>query len=550
MGAVSPHTINRWVAHFMPLVIIGALGYASWVFCALICVDYLVKHRNIRGTAAGLLAAYAVLLLLLLTSYIRVVWVINFDPGLVPGGVGGGPAEKERVELDSEAILDSVAKEREKQQTGRNDEHGRRRPSDTGSQRGRGLISRSSHGGRHESVADDIPLESGDRLRAVPYASTIPASHRTVSRTPSPLPDTAPPPSPPSQLPQAHLNSSSWSSQNRSRNGYLEMPPPLRGQPPPTDYSISRPQSLAQWMLPKNLHEFYNMDAFICENDGLPRWCYHCNCWKPDRSHHCGELGRCVRKMDHFCPWVGGVVGETSFKYFYQTVCYGVLYCAYLLIVTAVMIHDRGTKGYSIPSTWVVLLVLTCFFGLFCAGMTTTTTKFILRNTTTIDNISAASKVYQIAIYDPYTSGTSNDTGSCDSPYTSTVTEDGMTNMPSRRERSNFSGKRITFPDADPAMLSIGAVPRRTFVIAKTEPGENPWCLESRMENFKEVMGYRLWEWWLPITDSPSTIRTSGGDSENGSFVRGGMYKFNPVLMDRLRREFGVGIPVDKPRSG
>ena len=51
------------------------------------------------------------------------------------------------------------------------------------------------------------------------------------------------------------------------------------------------------------LQGFYNMDAFICESDGRPIWCSTCLNWKPDRTHHCREVGRCVRKMDHFCPW-------------------------------------------------------------------------------------------------------------------------------------------------------------------------------------------------------------------------------------------------------
>jgi len=51
------------------------------------------------------------------------------------------------------------------------------------------------------------------------------------------------------------------------------------------------------------LEEFYSRDVFVCEMDGRPKWCTECRCWKPDRAHHCSDVGRCVRKMDHFCPW-------------------------------------------------------------------------------------------------------------------------------------------------------------------------------------------------------------------------------------------------------
>jgi palmitoyltransferase len=51
------------------------------------------------------------------------------------------------------------------------------------------------------------------------------------------------------------------------------------------------------------LELFYTKDIFTCEMDGKPRWCASCMNWKPDRSHHCTNSGRCVKKMDHFCPW-------------------------------------------------------------------------------------------------------------------------------------------------------------------------------------------------------------------------------------------------------
>lgn len=51
------------------------------------------------------------------------------------------------------------------------------------------------------------------------------------------------------------------------------------------------------------LELFYTKDVFICEMDGKPRWCSSCANWKPDRTHHCSDAGRCIERMDHFCPW-------------------------------------------------------------------------------------------------------------------------------------------------------------------------------------------------------------------------------------------------------
>jgi palmitoyltransferase len=51
------------------------------------------------------------------------------------------------------------------------------------------------------------------------------------------------------------------------------------------------------------LELFYTKDVFVCDMDGKPKWCTHCANWKPDRAHHSSDCGRCIRKMDHFCPW-------------------------------------------------------------------------------------------------------------------------------------------------------------------------------------------------------------------------------------------------------
>lgn len=51
------------------------------------------------------------------------------------------------------------------------------------------------------------------------------------------------------------------------------------------------------------LESFYSKDVFVCMEDGRPPYCSKCCQYKTDRAHHCREVDRCVRKMDHFCPW-------------------------------------------------------------------------------------------------------------------------------------------------------------------------------------------------------------------------------------------------------
>lgn len=89
---------------------------------------------------------------------------------------------------------------------------------------------------------------------------------------------------------------------------------------------------------------FDRLDAYVCDYQGAPLWCDKCRNWKPDRTHHSSQLGRCVRRMDHFCPYAGGIIGETTHKLFMQFLFYGSLYTGFALVVVAVFFAERVQK--------------------------------------------------------------------------------------------------------------------------------------------------------------------------------------------------------------
>ncbi|XP_062871958.1 palmitoyltransferase ZDHHC3-like [Trichomycterus rosablanca] len=97
--------------------------------------------------------------------------------------------------------------------------------------------------------------------------------------------------------------------------------------------------------------------------------CPKCCSIKPDRAHHCSVCKRCIRKMDHHCPWVNNCVGENNQKYFVLFTMYIALISLHALIMAAFhftfCFEQDWTKcsSFSPPAT-VILLILLCFEGL------------------------------------------------------------------------------------------------------------------------------------------------------------------------------------------
>ena len=267
------------------------------------------------------------------------------------------------------------------------------------------------------------------------------------------------------------------------------------------------PDTLANEQRP-GLQDFFSRDVFICQGDGRPIWCSHCQNWKPDRAHHCREVGHCVRKMDHFCPWVGGIVSETSFKYFTQFVGWGAVYCIFNLILMAILVAEHSRRTGTVNVHWVVTLAFGVLFGLFATGMTGSSLHFALVNTTTIENLSRKNAVYQLAIHMPRPPQTR--------PPFPTI---------------SFSTAQKT-DNSEPSPDTI-----KTFAILHTRPGENPWDLGA-LGNLKEVMGEHWYDWFLPIKHSPC----SNHDRSDSQFAMG------PVV-DRLKREAGLLPPFQEEKE-
>ncbi|XP_061664125.1 zf-DHHC domain-containing protein isoform X2 [Syngnathoides biaculeatus] len=111
---------------------------------------------------------------------------------------------------------------------------------------------------------------------------------------------------------------------------------------------------------------------------GCEGWtvCSRCETYRPPRAHHCRVCQRCIRRMDHHCPWINNCVGELNQKYFVQFLFYTGVASVYatLLVVSAWVWrtwsggdgeeHDAPGR-HLIVAHYVILLAESVLFGVF-----------------------------------------------------------------------------------------------------------------------------------------------------------------------------------------
>ncbi|CAM1501724.1 Fc.00g037080.m01.CDS01 [Cosmosporella sp. VM-42] len=276
------------------------------------------------------------------------------------------------------------------------------------------------------------------------------------------------------------------------------------------------------------LEAFYSRDVFVCEMDGRPKWCSDCRAWKPDRAHHSSEMDRCVRKMDHLCPWVGGVVSETSFNFFIQFTFYCSLYCTVCIATAAYSLRLQRRDELSLDGRIIALIALASLFGFFTFAMTLTSLRFVIKNITNIDLLKK-NQIFRLAVRVPNNTASTRNFNTVTYPLSSTPwsQKDHQPNDIVPEPPINIDGRSARDQQA-----------RRSFAILTTKPGENPWDL-GYWRNWKSVMGNDPLQWLLPIRYSPCCNHDSMESD----------YEFGP-LIGELKQIYGLPHTRTSGRDG
>lgn len=148
---------------------------------------------------------------------------------------------------------------------------------------------------------------------------------------------------------------------------------------------------------------------YIARTDSItgPRYCSICDVNKYDRVHHCSEVNRCVKKFDHFCPWVGGPLGHSRYKFFFQFVTYVAIYCIFMAVTFGVAVSQRRRairRSEDVrhipanPGLWYACIAISGFFALLMVPFSGFHGRQIAVNKSTIESVETRSIQVSVAV--------------------------------------------------------------------------------------------------------------------------------------------------------
>lgn len=123
-------------------------------------------------------------------------------------------------------------------------------------------------------------------------------------------------------------------------------------------------------------------DIFLCNYQGFPPWCNVCQTIKVFRSHHSTDCTHCITCMDHYCTFLGGIIGQNNYRYFLLFIVS--LDSSFILAFVSMMSYIKRLR-HNFHWTMIVACALCLMFILMVTNLIGSNIEMIYHNETTID---------------------------------------------------------------------------------------------------------------------------------------------------------------------
>ncbi|CAN3361522.1 hypothetical protein DICA1_D04258 [Diutina catenulata] len=124
---------------------------------------------------------------------------------------------------------------------------------------------------------------------------------------------------------------------------------------------------------------------FVCDENGYPYYESSAETITVARSFYCKRLSHQVLKYDHYCVWIGSVIGESNYLFFLKFMQWYLWVFVLVLIFTARYSSSSASHGYN--WNFVVMLVMSFFWIVMIAAMLGTHIWYVSYDLTTLDEI-------------------------------------------------------------------------------------------------------------------------------------------------------------------
>jgi DHHC palmitoyltransferase len=271
--------------------------------------------------------------------------------------------------------------------------------------------------------------------------------------------------------------------------------------PRPKDLTPSEVRAIEAGTLecvPPMTYELESREFIVCDRDGKLNICETCNILRPARTSHCDALGRCVVKLDHFCPMLYSAIGVGNYKYYIQFLWWTLALAIYLQVIGFFALVRAEEKGWFLGlGTLVSIIGDMWLFPLFSMHL-----NLVASNVATREDVEPS-----VPEFHPCARN-----GECIQ-----IIENERARKYVRCNLQYYATRYEKFP----AYLE--------WVIVSMDISRRPWELDSKWENWCSVMGTHVWEWFLPL-------RTTNGE---GNFWE---FEFNERTKKELREKANEAI--------